>query len=130
MQRFVDNFEAIPVVVLCCLLRDREPYVYETASIYPACQNLLLAARALGFGANLSTWHAGVEQELRTLLEIPDEVWMAATMTIGRPAGRHGPLRRKPLEDVVFDGRWGRHPVWLTAASHEPFPSALGYPGA
>ena len=44
----------------------------EGASVYPACQNLLLAARALGYGGALTMWHHGVEAELRDLLEIPD----------------------------------------------------------
>src|SRR5688572_33270884 len=49
MQDFVDRFEEIPVVVLGCLRRYRDPAAFEGASIYPACQNLLLAARALGY---------------------------------------------------------------------------------
>src|SRR3546814_9846107 len=43
MQHFVDTFEATPVVVLPCLVRYRDPHPSEGASIYPACQNLLLA---------------------------------------------------------------------------------------
>src|SRR5947209_9934224 len=48
MQRFVDEFERAPVLVLPCLVRYRSPNPMEGASVYPACQNLLLAARALG----------------------------------------------------------------------------------
>jgi nitroreductase len=77
MQRYVDSFEVVPVVVLVCLDRYRSPSPYEGASVYPACQNLLLAARALGV-----------------------------------PEGRHGPLKRKPLDEVVFDDRWGQRPTW------------------
>ena len=50
MSRFVEDFEHIPVVVLPCLERYRDPTPTEGASIYPGCQNLLLAARALGYG--------------------------------------------------------------------------------
>ncbi|HVM08315.1 MAG TPA: hypothetical protein VM345_07635 [Acidimicrobiales bacterium] len=50
MQHFVDNFETIPVVALACLVRYREPNPTEGGSVYPAVQNLLLAARALGYG--------------------------------------------------------------------------------
>src|SRR5688572_16075613 len=68
MQRFVDHFEETPVVVLACLVRYRDPNEYEGASVYPACQNLLLAARALGYGGVMTIWHAFVDAELRALL--------------------------------------------------------------
>ena len=71
MQHYVDHFEAAPVVVLVCLDRYRDASPYEGASVYPACQNLLLAARALGYGGALTMWHLGVEDELREMLEIP-----------------------------------------------------------
>ncbi len=112
MQRFVDRFESIPVVVLVCLDRYRDPNPYEGASVYPACQNLLLAARALGYGGALTMWHLGVEAELRSLLSVPDHVALSACITIGVPEGRHGPLRRKPLGDVTFDDEWGSSPDW------------------
>ncbi len=113
MQHFVDHFEAVPVVVLVCLDRYREPTPYEGASVYPACQNLLLAARALGYGGALTMWHLGVEAALRELLAIPDTVALSACITLGVPAGRHGPLQRKPLAEIVFDDRWGRRPTWI-----------------
>jgi len=114
MQHYVDHFEAVPVVVLVCLERYRDPSPYEGASVYPACQNLLLAARALGYGGALTMWHLGVEDELRQLLDIPENVALSACITLGVPAGRHGPVKRKPLADVTFDDRWGARPSWLT----------------
>lgn len=112
MQDYVDNFESIPVVVLVCLVRYRDPNPYEGASVYPACQNLLLAARALGYGGALTMWHQAVEPELRRLLEIPDEVALSACITLGKPRGSHGPVRRKPLVDVVFEDGWGTRASW------------------
>jgi nitroreductase len=113
MQHYVDNFESVPVVVLVCLDRYRKPSPDEGASVYPACQNLLLAARALGYGGALTMWHHGVETELRELLEIPDHVAMSACITLGVPVGNHGPLKRKPLAEVTFDDTWGRTPDWV-----------------
>jgi nitroreductase len=112
MTEFVENFDRVPVVVLPTLVRYREAVPTEGASIYPACQNLLLAARALGYGGALTGWQAAVEDELRTLLGIPDGVFLAGTITIGKPAGRHGPVRRRPLSHVVFDDGWGRAAEW------------------
>jgi nitroreductase len=117
MQQYVDGFEQVPVVVLVCLVRYRAPNPTEGASVYPACQNLLLAARALGYGGALTMWHLGVEHELRTLLEIPDGVALSACITLGRPAGAHGPVRRKPLDELVFDDRWGSPAGWVEGAT-------------
>jgi nitroreductase len=86
--------------------------VSEGASVYPACQNLLLAARVLGYGGVLSMWHALVEDDLRRVLQIPDDVVIAGTITLGVPEGRHGPVRRLPLRDVVFDDTWGAEAAW------------------
>jgi len=112
MQHYVDHFEEIPVVVLVCLVRYRKATPSEGASVYPACQNLLLAARALGYGGALTMWHAAVEDQLRSLFDVPDEVALSACITLGVPAGRHGPVRRKPLPEVVFEEGWGTTTSW------------------
>ena len=112
MQRYVDRFEATPVVVLVCLERYRDPSPTEGASVYPACQNLLLAARALGYGGALTMWHLIVEDELRELLTIPEHVALSACITLGVPEGNHGPLKRKPVAEVTYIDRWGTHPDW------------------
>ena len=44
----------------------------------------------------MTSWHLFVEAELRGLLGIPDNVFMAAAITMGRPVGHHGPVRRRP----------------------------------
>jgi len=113
MQRYVDRFEQTPVVVLACLERYRGASPYEGASVYPACQNLLLAARALGYGGALTMWHLGVENELRELLDIPVDVALSACITLGVPEGRHGPLKRKPVDEIVFDDAWGQRATWI-----------------
>jgi nitroreductase len=113
MQHFVDHFESIPVVVLPLLQRYRAPHPTEGASVYPACQNLLLAARALGYGGVITMWHAFVEPQLRPLLQLPDEVAIAATIPLGRTVGGgHGPVRRRPLPELVHEERWGESAPW------------------
>lgn len=112
MQEYVDKFESHPVVILVCLDRYRDPNWHEGASVYPACQNLLLAARGLGYGGALTMWHLEVETELREILSIPAHVALSACITLGIPVGRHGPLRRKPVNQVTFDDAWGQAPQW------------------
>jgi len=128
MQHFVDHFEETPVVVLPCLIRYRAPYPSEGASVYPACQNLLLAARALGYGGVMTVWHLFVEDELRTVLGVPDHVAIAATIPLGKPVGNHGPVRRRPLGELVFEDRWEQAAPWAVDPEGTRFTSA-GPPG-
>jgi nitroreductase len=124
MQAFVDRFEQTPVVVLACIERWRAPHVSEGGSVYPACQNLLLAARALGYGGVLSMWHGYVEADLRRVLNMPDEAVIASTIPLGVPEGHHGPVRRLPLRDVVFDDTWGAEAPWALDPPGTRFTSA------
>lgn len=112
LAHLADHFEATPVVVLACARPTGLPALFEGASVYPACQNFVLAARALGYGTVLSLCHLSVEAELKALLGIPDPSRVAATIALGRPAGRFGPVRRRPLERVVFDGAWDVPADW------------------
>ena len=111
LQEFVDGFESIPVVVLPCV-EPRHGRLIDGASIYPACQNLLLAARALGYGGVLTGWHTTVEDDLKALCGIPNHIAVAATIPIGVPKGNHGPVRRKPIRQLVFEDRWDSPAVW------------------
>ena len=72
----------------------------------------LLAARALGYGGVITGFQGFVEPQLRELLGIPEEVFIGCTVTLGKPAGSHGPVRRRPLEELVFSGEWGQSPGW------------------
>jgi nitroreductase len=77
------------------------------ASIFPAVQNLLLAARALGLGTTLTTLHHAFEPELRSLLALPATIEPVALVPLGHPRDRFGPTRRRPLAEVAFLDRWG-----------------------
>jgi nitroreductase len=114
MDAFVADFENIPLVVLPCLIRYKPASPLEGASVYPACQNLLLAARALGYGGVLTQWQVGVEPELRAELSIPDDIAIAGVIALGRPKGSHGPVRRLPLPQLVFESAWDRPAPWAT----------------
>lgn len=76
------------------------------ASLYPAVQNFLLAARAEGLGGVLTTLICSRESELRDLLKFPDGWGVHAMIPLGHPKGKHGPLRRAPLADMVHHNTW------------------------
>jgi nitroreductase len=83
------------------------PDFLQAGSIYPAMENFYLAARAQGLGACFTSWasYAG-EQVLRESIGIPNEWFLAGHIVVGWPRGHHGPVRRRPIADVVFRNTW------------------------
>ena len=77
------------------------------ASVFPAIQNLLLAALALGYGSSMTTLAAQAPAELQQLLSLPANVYPLAVVPIGRPSSRLGPPRRRPVRDIAFVDRFG-----------------------
>lgn len=78
----------------------------EASSIYPACQNLLLAARANGLGATLTIWHLFSDAEWRQALGVPKGLGIYALIPIGWPMGNFGPVRRRPVDEVLHWNGW------------------------
>lgn len=77
------------------------------ASMFPAVQNLLLAATALGLGSALMTLPLVRGGELSALLGLPDEVRLVAVVPLGRPARALGPPRRQPVAGKAYRERYG-----------------------
>jgi nitroreductase len=103
------HFHEAPVWIVACLDEgDQVPTRWSGASIYPAVQNILLAARMLGLGATLTTRHLLFEDEVEDILGLPPGVHSYAIIPIGYPRGRFGPVRRGPVADVVYLDRWGQ----------------------
>jgi nitroreductase len=96
-----------PVWIVPCL-QGTAPTRTAGSSIYPAVQNMLLAARALGLGATLTTLYLAFEKEVETALGLPADWHSYAILPIGFPLGRFGPVRRVALGDVVFEDQWGQ----------------------
>lgn len=101
-----------PVLIVACIATDGNPTLTTGASIYPAVQNLLLAARALGVGSCLTTIHRFRDAQLKALLGIPAGVETAALIPFGYPLGKFGRPPRRPVGDVTFADRWGRATGW------------------
>ena len=87
-------------------------------SIFPAMQNFLLAARAQGLGACLTSWASyGGEGLLRSAVGIPDDWIVPGHIVVGWPKGRHGPVRRRPWQDAVYLDQWGERAPDIEAAA-------------
>jgi len=82
--------------------------VISGASVYPFVWNILLAARSEGYGGTLTTFAAGREPGLKSLLGVPDHYAFAAMVPMGRPVKQLTKLKRKPVGTFAtletFDG--------------------------
>ncbi|MFN0090375.1 MAG: nitroreductase family protein [Acidimicrobiales bacterium] len=77
------------------------------ASVYPAVQNLALAARAYGLGTVLTTVYRVYEDEVRAVCAVPDRYEVAALLPLGRPTGRWGVARRRPAPSITSWNTFG-----------------------
>lgn len=112
-----EHMHEVPVLLFCCGKRDW-PFAIPNeqrvglappsyGSIYPCVQNILLACRALGLGASLTTMHQMFESEMQAYFGIPDSYGVVAVIPIGFPFGKFGPVRREPAKTVTHFNRWG-----------------------
>ena len=114
VEYLTDHFHEAPVWIVACLDTPgadvqgaAPPGRSAGASIYPAVQNMLLAARALGLGATLTTRHLLYEKESEAALGLPPGVHSYAILPIGYPMGNFGPVGRGPLKEIVYQDHWG-----------------------
>jgi nitroreductase len=98
---------AAPVLVVVCG-DTRLTYPQSMgASVFPAVQNLLLAAHALGLGSTLTTLPVVGGDELGALLDLPPEVVPVAVVPLGHLPAPLGPPRRRPISEKAFRDRYG-----------------------
>ena len=82
------------------------------SSVFPAVQNLLLAARALGIGSVLTTLHAEVMDRVYEMFNIPGDAEFHCCIPLGYPSGNFGPTRRFPTAETTSWNSWGTPPPW------------------
>lgn len=98
-----DHMGDAPVILLPC---STGQVGMAESSVFPAVQNLFLAARALGLGTTLTTVHRFREPEVRAVLEIPEDVITWAMIPVGYPTGRWGEAPRRPVAEVAYWDTW------------------------
>jgi nitroreductase len=106
-QGAMGGVAAAPVLILVCadIARGLEQTV--PSSVFPAVQNLLLAATARGLGSALTTIAAGFRTELAALFALPDTVIPVAVVPLGHPPRLLRPARRDPFQAHTHRGRYG-----------------------
>ena len=111
-----DHMHEVPAMILACVdhgspstsgqagafVRDS-----QASSIWPAVQNMFLAARALGLGTRLTTAHLRGEQRIKDILGIPDHVETVMLTPLGYPRGSFGATQRRPSAEVTSYNRYG-----------------------
>lgn len=109
-EHLANNIAEVPVLIFATV---RAANVAETSgvgpNIYPAVQNLMLAARAEGLGTTLTTLHRAHEADVKALLGIPDGVETMAMIPLGWPKGKFGSGPRRPAEEVTHWDSWGNN---------------------
>jgi nitroreductase len=98
---------AAPVLVVVCGDTRLGVEITLPASIFPAIQNLLLAATALGLGSALTTLPTALDSELRACLALPDSVHPLAVVPLGWPARRLGLPLRRPVSEKTHRDHYG-----------------------
>jgi nitroreductase len=115
VQWQAEHLAEAPVIIVACLKGRYIPFVHLSAttyfgSIYPAVQNLLLAARAINLGAALTTIPIWNLLAARRILGLPWKVTPCAVIPLGWPMGHYGPTTRKSVQEVVSFDRFGNRP--------------------
>ncbi len=106
-DHLANHLAEVPVLIIATVQQSGVAAVSTAgASIYPAVQNLMLAARALGLGTTLTTLHRAHEPEVKELLGIPEEVETMTLIPLGWPQGKFGAGPRLPVEKVTYWDKW------------------------
>jgi nitroreductase len=103
-----DHLHEVPVLLFVAgWTRRGRP---QTQALFPAIQNLLLACRAVGLGACLTTLHLAFGREVDAWLGLPEGCPTCAMIPIGWPRGRYGRPQRRPVDECLFFERWEAAP--------------------
>lgn len=106
----MDHMHEIPALIVACLEFAEAQADPGRAGgggyVWPAVQNVLLSARALGLGAAPTTLGLRDRAAIREILGLPETVEAYCLIPVGYPMGNFGPVTRLPVADTVHWDRW------------------------
>ena len=106
----VDHLGEAPALIVVCHAGGHPADPVSGAayygSIFPAVQNLMLAARSRGLGTTLTTLHKAAEGRVKEILDIPEDVDTVAMIPVGYPEGKWGRPKRRPSTEITHWNRW------------------------
>ncbi len=105
-----EHMQEVPALVIACFEFDGPVSAGEASraggSLWPGVQNLLLAARALGLGAALTTLGLSDRAASREVLGLPEHMEAFGLIPVGYPLGNFGPVTRLPVAETMRWDRW------------------------
>jgi nitroreductase len=105
-----ETLNEVPAIIFVCGPVAYPPNApmeqFVWSALYPAAQNLIVAARSLGLGTTFTTFHMLMENELRELLAIPKEIKFGVMIPIGWPENDFVKVKRKPIASVIHWDKW------------------------
>ena len=119
----MEHLHEVPAIVIACADMVVTPQgtfgegVQAATEVWGAVQNLLLAARALGVGSVPTTLGLVDRDAAREVLNLPDHILPMVLVPLGWPTGNFGPIRRRPLEEVLH---WDRYDAASAEATATP----------
>lgn len=106
----IDHLADVPLLLFVCGSNDypagRPQERYLWSALFAAAQNVVVAARALGLGAVFSMLHVAAPGRVREILGVPAGVRIGVLLAIGWPARPFGPVRRRPVGEVLRHDHW------------------------
>ncbi|MGH7863668.1 MAG: nitroreductase family protein [Candidatus Binataceae bacterium] len=105
-----EHIGEVPVMIFACVKRYHDAARKGQpmwGAIFPAVQNLCLAARAYGLGTSITGLHMMFAGEIDEKLGVPSDYANVALIPLGYPRGRWGRPQRKPALGVTFWNKWG-----------------------
>jgi nitroreductase len=106
-DHLANHIAEAPVLIFATVMSNMASISGAGPNIFPAVQNLMLAARALGLGTTLTTLHKHHDADVKELLGIPDGVETMSLIPMGWPKGNFGTGPRRPVEEVTHWDAWG-----------------------
>jgi len=109
-MHLAETLNEIPAIIFVCGPAAYPPNapieLFVWSALYPAAQNLIVAARSLGLGTTFTTFHMFMESELRELLGIPQDIKFGVMIPIGWPQNEFVKVKRKPISNVIHWDKW------------------------
>lgn len=109
-SHLVRNLAEVPLLLFICRTNayppDEPQECFLWSAVYPAAQNVVIAARALGLGAVFSMLHVIASGQVRAILGLPPQVRIAVMLAVSWPERPSGPMNRKPLSGVLLYDHW------------------------
>ena len=108
-EHLAKNFAKVPAWIIGMARKVYPPHdpqeSFMHSTIYPAAQNMIVAARSMNIGTCFTTFPGHAEPQIRELCNVPEDLHMFVYIAVGYPKRAFMPVKRKPITEVLT---WNR----------------------